>query len=315
MTRVILFGTPEYAKEVLKTIDNMDDIAVVAVVSQPNKAIGRSHSKLVVTPTAKYAEENNIKLFQPVKPIEIITELIDLKADIVITAAYGKIIPEAMLESIANHKWFNMHASLLPAYRGGAPIQYSIMNGDDKTGVTLMEMEKGMDTGDMISKSYVDITEDDNLETLTTKLQLSAAQLLKSNISSLANGKYEKEKQDESLVSFAWNITQKDCEIDWNNSAYSIKNKVRAVYPKMQAFTKLGDEKLKITKVEIVSSVTDAPNIQPGEIFTTKKFMFVKTSDAWIKVLEVIPSGKKKMDASSYLNGKRNIISEIGKFN
>lgn len=311
--KVLFFGTPEYAKEVLDKLYKNDYVEIVGVVSQPNKSIGRSKSNIIDTPTAKYAKDNNLEIYQPNKLLDSFEQLKELNPDMCITAAYGKIIPEKMLKEIAGHKWYNLHASILPKYRGGAPIQYAIMNGDRKTGISLMKMEKSMDTGDVLFSSVVNIDSEDNLETLTKKLQASAANLVSENILRLFNKDFTSKAQKDNLATFAWNIKQKDCEINWNNKSIDIINLVRAVYPKMSAYTLLDEKKLKVNFAKLVID-DDLPNSKPGEIYFTKKRLFVKTLDNWIEIIKVIPEGKKEMDIPSFINGYRKILDNISKF-
>ncbi|NQX83830.1 MAG: methionyl-tRNA formyltransferase [Mycoplasmataceae bacterium] len=310
--KVLFFGTPEYASKVLDKLNNNKYVEIVGVVSQPNKSIGRSKSNISDTPTAKYAKDNNLALYQPNKLLEAFKELKELNPDMCITAAYGKIIPEKMLDEIAEHKWYNLHASILPKYRGGAPIQYSIMNGDSQTGISLMKMEKTMDTGDVLFSSVVDIESNDNLETLTKKLQVSAANLVSENILRLFNKDFISKPQNNDLATFAWNIKQKDCEINWNKNSIDIVNLVRAVYPKMSAYTFLDGKKLKINSTKLADN-SDLPNSKQGEVFFTKKKLFVKTNDNWIEIIKLVPEGKKEMDAASFINGYNKILDNISK--
>ena len=319
--KVVFLGTPNYALSVLKSLYSLKNVEILAVVSQPNKKQGRNHSKVLDTPTANFAKNKNILLFQPNKVIEIEQDLIKLNPDLVITAAYGKIIPESMLNSIADKKWFNLHASLLPKYRGGSPISKAIENQDTKTGVTLMIMEKEMDSGDMIDKLETKISISENLETLTLKLQDLAAKLITKNITNLYNGSYHQTKQDLNKVSFANNIKKEDCLINWNLSSEKIDCKIRSTYPKEYAYTFLDKKEIKILNIEIFKSKSDCFDLnqnlklKPGAIFINDKKLFARTKNGFIEIKKLMISGKKETDAASFINGYKKQIEKISKFN
>ena len=304
--KVLFMGTPKFACNVLQgLIDNYD---VVGVVSQPDKEVGRK-KVLTATPIKELALNNNIKVLQPIKIRNEYEEILALEPDIIVTCAYGQIIPKEILD-YPKYGCINVHASLLPKYRGGAPIHRAIMNGDSETGITIMYMDEGMDTGDMISKKSIPIEEDDNLETLSDKLSVLGSELLLETLPSIIDGSCKREKQDENLVSYAYNINRDEEHIDFNKTSREIYNLVRALSPSIGAYALLDDERLKVYKTRIGSNKYD--NI--GTINTIyKDGISISTNDGEIILEEIQPFGKKKMDVSSYLNGidKDKLIGKV----
>lgn len=304
--KVVFMGTPEFALNVLQgLIDNYD---VVGVVCQPDKEVGRKRV-LTPPPVKELALKYGIKVLQPIKIRKEYEEILNLEPDIIITCAYGQIIPKEILD-YPKYGCINVHGSLLPKYRGGAPIHRAIMNGDKETGITIMYMDVGMDTGDMISKRSINIEEDDNLETLSDKLSVVGRDLLLETLPSIFDGTCDREKQDESEVSYAYNITSEEEHIDFNKSSKEIYDLVRGLSPSIGAYSLLDEERLKIYKTRIGTEKYD--NI--GVINTVyKNGIGVSTSDGEIILEEIQPFGKKKMDVASYLNGidKNTLIGKV----
>ena len=248
--KIVFMGTPKFAVPVLEML--IEKYGVDLVITQPDKKVGRK--KVLTAPPVKViAEEKGIKVLQPEKisnDENVLLELKELNPDIIITAAYGQLVPETILE-IPKYKCINVHGSLLPKLRGGAPIQYSILEDHGKTGITIMYMVKKLDAGDMISKVEVDILDSDNYESLHDKLSIAGRDLLKETLPNIFTGNIAPEKQDDSLATFARNILREDEKIDWNKSARQIFNQIRALDPTPGAFTYLDENVLKIWNSEL----------------------------------------------------------------
>ena len=288
-------GTPDFACPVLKWL--IDNTNVVLVVTKEDKEVGRNH-ELTYTPVKKLALENNIDVFQPVKirnDFEIISEI---NPDIIITCAYGQIIPKEVLD-IPKYGCINVHASILPKYRGAAPIQWALLNGDEKTGVTLMYMDEHMDTGDIIDIKEYTIKDTDNVGTLHDELSKLGVELLKENLSKIANGTNTRIKQDDELSCLAPMIKREDELLDFNNNGKSIINKIRAFNPWPLAYFKLNNEDIKIIEAHYIHK----DNTKVGHIIYDKKQMGIECNDGIIYLDTIKPFGKKAMNIESYLNG------------
>ena len=240
-------GTPEFSVNVLNGL--IDNYEVVGIVSQPDKEVGRKKI-LTPTPTKEVGLKNNIKVIQPKKIRKEYQEVLDLKPDMIVTCAYGQIIPEEILD-YPKYGCINVHASLLPKYRGGAPIHRAIINGDSETGITIMYMDKGMDTGNIISQEKIKIEDDDNLETLSNKLSVLGTELLLKTIPSILDGTNESIKQDESLVTYAYNIDREEEKIVFNKTSKEINNLVRGLSPMIGAYFMIDNERMKVYKCRI----------------------------------------------------------------
>lgn len=293
--KVIFMGTPDFSVPILEYL--IKNTNVVLVVTQPDKEVGRK-KEITFSPIKKKAIEYGIDVFQPIKikkDFEIISEI---NPDIIITAAYGQIIPQGILD-IPKYGCINVHASLLPKYRGAAPIQWCLLNGEEKTGVTLMYMDKGMDTGDMIDKKEYTILPGDNVGSLHDKLSLLGVDLLKDNLPRIINDTNSRIKQDDSLATYAPMITREDEHLDFTKSGIEIINKIRALNPWPLSNIIINDVELKIIDaIFIPKEGTD-----PYKITYLKKEMLIDCIDGQISLLQVKPNGKKIMDISSYLNG------------
>ena len=305
--RVVFMGTPDFSVPVLQgLIDNYD---VVGVVSQPDKRVGR-HMELRNTPVKELALNYNIPVLQPIKIREEYKEILDLEPDIIITCAYGQIIPKEILD-YPKYGCINVHASLLPKYRGGAPIHRSIINGDKKTGITIMYMDVGMDTGDIISQDEVEILDSDNLESIHDKLSLLGRDLLLSTLPSIFDGTNDRLKQDESLVEYAYNIQREEEHIDFNKTSREVFNLIRGLSPVPSSNAIIFNEEMKILESKIGSGNYSGTC---GEIVDiNKEGIVVKTSDGSIILTKIKPFGKKLMDANSYVNGigRDKLIGEV----
>ena len=307
MTRVVFMGTPDFSVPVLETIIR-EGYEVVGVVTQPDRPVGRKRI-LTPTPVKQKAMEHGIPVFQPEKIKEDYDQVLALNPDLIVTAAFGQIIPKILLDA-PKHGCINVHASLLPKYRGGAPIHKAIIDGETETGVTIMYMDVKMDTGDMISKVVVPIGEKDHTGSMFEKLSVAGAELLKETLPKLLAGEIEATPQNHEEATFAWNIKREDERIDWYKPATTLYNQVRGLHPWPVAFTQLDDLAVKIWWAEPNNHLYDA---EPGTIVKVEKDGIVVAcgDHAGLKITDIQISGKKRMDVASLLNGSHPI--EVGK--
>ena len=310
--KIVFMGTPKFAVPVLEML--IEKYGVDLVITQPDKKVGRK--KVLTAPPVKViAEEKGIKVLQPEKisnDENVLSELKELNPDIIITAAYGQLVPETILE-IPKYKCINVHGSLLPKLRGGAPIQYSILEDHEKTGITIMYMVKKLDAGDMISKVEVDILDSDNYESLHDKLSIAGRDLLKETLPNIFTGNIAPEKQDDSLATFARNILREDEKIDWNKSAREIFNQVRALDPTPGAFTYLDENVRKIWSSEVVDLEENFSSKKVGTIIKQdKKHIYLLCGENTVlKVKELQISGKKRMPVVNFLSNKKDYVGTI----
>lgn len=301
-------GTPEFAIAPLKVLIE-EQFNVVAVVTQPDRPIGR---KRVITPTPvkEVALQHGIPVLQPerLRSADAVAEIKALQPDLIVTAAYGQILPASIL-NLPQHKCINIHASLLPRYRGGAPIQYALINGDEKTGVTLMYMAEGLDTGDMISRVEVPIEDGDDVGTLFDKLSAAGAELLRETLPKLLAGEIEAVAQNDAEASYAPNISRDDERIDWKRSARDVFNQVRALHPWPIAFTMWDGERLKVWACKLQSetqaSLADTKrDALPGTVLQcTDDGIEVMTGQGTVWLTKIQPSGKRAMDVAQFVRG------------
>ena len=305
--KVIFMGTPNFAVPVLEGL--IENYEVVLVVSQPDKRVGRKQ-ELRNTPIKEVALKNNIPVFQPTKIREDYEEIINLNPDIIVTCAYGQIIPKVILDC-PRLGCINVHASLLPKLRGGAPIHKAIIDGYKTTGITIMYMDVKMDNGDIISQKEIEITDSDNLESLHDKLSVLGKELLLETLPSIIEGTNTRTKQNEADVTFAYNITREEEHIDFNKTSREVFNLIRGLSPVPGSNAILFDNEMKIYE-SIINDKKYSGN--PGEIVDiTKQGIVVKTGDSSITITKLKPFGKKMMDASSYVNGigKDKLIGKV----
>ena len=294
--KIMFMGTPEYALPVLEALDKEYDL--VAVVTQPDSFVGRK-KKLTKSPVKIYAEEHNIKILQPVKLRNEIELVNGIDCDIIITCAYGQIIPEDILYKPKYHT-VNVHGSLLPKYRGGAPIEHAILNGEKKTGITIMYSDKGMDSGDIISQEEIDILDTDNLDTLKEKLSILGKDLLIKKLPDIINNKASRIKQNENEVTYAPIIKREDEYLNFNDKATNIHNKVRALSTN-GTYVVLDNQEIKIFETKINDNIIDSI---PGTITNIyKDGIGVATKDNEIVITKLQIPGKKIMLVKDYLNG------------
>lgn len=299
--RVIFMGTPDFATGTLEEIV-LAGHEVVGVVTQPDKPKGRGKT-LMPTPVKEVAIKYNLPVYQPkkVREPEFVEVLRGLKPDVMVVAAFGQIISKEILE-MPKYGCINVHASLLPAYRGAAPIQWAVINGDKESGVTIMQMDEGIDTGDMIEKVVVPIAEDETGGSLFDKLSQAGAKLCVKVLQDLEDGKAVREKQpEESTTHYAGMIDKKMGVIDWEKSAKEIEQLIRGLNPWPSAYTKLQGKNLKIWKAAVLPEHSQEA---PGQITeVTKDSIVVQTGQGRLKILELQLEGKKRMDVASFLRG------------
>ncbi|MBO6145413.1 MAG: methionyl-tRNA formyltransferase [Bacilli bacterium] len=305
--KVIFMGTPDFSVAPLEKINELYD--VILVVTQPDKEVGRK-KEIKFSPVKEFAIENNIEIFQPVKIREDYKRIIDLNPDIIITCAYGQIIPKEILEC-PKYGCVNIHASLLPKLRGGAPIHKAIINGYDKTGVTIMYMDEKMDSGDIIYQEEIPILDTDNAGTLFDKLSVLGSNMIIKVLPDIIEGSNNRIKQNEDEVTYAYNITREEEKIDFNKSTREVFNQIRGLYPWPVGYSTLDDKKIKIFSSQIGNSNKEAKN---GEIINIyNDSIGIKTSDGEILIKEIQLEGKKRVSVKDYLNGIQDKNSLIGK--
>lgn len=296
-TKVIFMGTPEFAVPVLQTL--IDNTEVVLVVTQPDKLVGRN-KVLTPPPVKQLALENNIEVFQPTKIREDYERITSLNADLIITCAYGQIIPEEILNN-PRLGCINVHASLLPRLRGGAPIHHAIIDGEEKTGITIMYMDKKMDTGDIISTVEYKIKDTDNVGTLHDELSKLGSELLLQTVPSIVDGTNNRTPQNHDEATYAWNIKREEEHVTFNRPSKEILNQIRGLNPWPTANAIILDQEVKILEAYIGEKDS---KLSPGIVCEINKDNFaITTNDKIIHITKVKPFGKKIMDARDYING------------
>ena len=295
--KVIFMGTPTFAVPILNKL--IEETNVILVVSQPDREKDKK-GNILPTPIKKVALENNIEVFQPINIKESYKEIILKEPDIIITCAYGQIIPEAIL-TYPKYGCINVHGSLLPKLRGGAPIHHAIINGEEKTGITIMYMDKKMDSGDIISQEAIEIKENDNLDLVYEKMSQLGANLLIKTLPEIINGTNKRIKQNELEVTFGYNITKEEEKIDFNKNAQEIHNRIRGLSSMPGAYCLFEDKRLKIYTSEITEKKS---NDIPGKIVKIDKTgMYINTKDYIIKILDIKLEGKKRCLIKDFVNG------------
>ena len=298
--KVIFMGTPDFSVGTLEALVEAGH-EVCLVVTQPDKPKGRG-KEMQFTPVKEAALAHGIEVYQPrkIREPECVEKLKQYNADIMVVIAFGQILPKEILE-MTPYGCVNVHASLLPKYRGAAPIQWSIIDGEEVTGVTTMQMDEGLDTGDMLLKTEVPITAEETGESLHDKLAEAGAALCVETLAKLQEGSIVPEKQGESPTAYAKMLDKKLGNIDWTTSAVAIERLVRGLNSWPSAYTHWNQKVMKIWKAEVVA---DNSGKEPGEVAKVEKDGFyVQTGDGLLKVLELQIPGKKRMDAGAFLRG------------
>ena len=309
MLNILFMGTPDFARDSLEAVYNAGH-NILGVVTNPDRPKGRG-MKLVASPVKEFAIEKKLKIFQPEKVKkneEFISQIKDMNPDVICVVAYGKILPKEILD-IPKLGCINVHGSLLPKYRGAAPIQWAVLNGDKKTGITTMYMDIGMDTGDMILKQEVEIGENETTGELWDRLSKIGGKLLVETLKQIENGTAPREKQGEDF-SVAPMLNKEMAKIDWENkTAQEIKNLVRGLNPIMGAYTFLNGSKIKFWKVDIAKNIGyDEDNIQifkNGTVLVSdqRDGLFIKTKKGILSVLEIQGENAKRMSINDFLRG------------
>ena len=296
--RVVFMGNPEFAIPTLKSLQKSRH-EILAVVSNKPKRMGRGKA-FKSTPVGKYAKENNIKLLEPAKLKEkvFINELKKMKADIFIVVAY-RILPKEIIK-IPIHGAVNLHVSLLPKYRGAAPIQWALMNGDKETGVTIFQISRKVDTGDILAQEKFPIFDDDNMLTLGTRLCNFGADIIIETIGKIEDGSIKGVKQNQETVSFAPKITKEMRYIDWSWPCHKIHNWVRGLSPQPSMYTTFNGKIIKVFK----TFVENGPQCSPGVVFQINNdSILVGTGNGLLGLLEIQLEGKKKLLIRDFLKG------------
>ncbi|MGN1342008.1 MAG: methionyl-tRNA formyltransferase [Bacilli bacterium] len=297
--RAVFMGTPSFAVPILKAL--IDTMNVVMVVCQPDREKDRK-GNIIYSPCKKLALDNNIEVFQPLNIRDEYQEILDMKPDIIITAAYGQIIPSVILD-YPKYGCINVHGSLLPKLRGGAPIHHAIINGDKEAGVTIMYMDKKMDAGDIISQRSILIGDNTTLDELYSKLSLLGRDLLIDTLPSIIEGTNDRIKQDEEAVTFGYNITKEEEKINFNDTCDNVHNKIRGLSSDPGSFTIINGKRMKVYLSERTNILSKN---KPGVIEDiTKDGIFVNTNDYLIKLKDIKLEGKKRCLVHEFINGIR----------
>lgn len=297
--RIIFMGTPEFA---VPAIDALIEAGheIAAVFSQPDKPKGRGYT-LTPPPVKVKAQEHGIPVYQPttMKDGEALKIFEEIKPDVAVVIAYGKILPKDLLDA-PKYGCINVHASLLPKYRGAAPIQWSVIDGEPKTGVTTQQMDAGLDTGDMLMKRETPIGPDETAGELHDRLSEMSAALIVDTLAALEQGQLKPEKQDDSMSCYAKMLTKELCAVDWSRNAQEIHNQIRGLSPWPVATAVLEGRKLKIHR----SALSEAENeaAAPGEVISLEP-LTVQCGSGALELLEIQAEGKKRMKAADYLRG------------
>ncbi len=303
---IIFMGTPDFAVPTLEKLISSEH-TVSAVYTQPDKPRGR---KMVLTPpeVKVVALENNIPVYQPAtfKDEQVMAQLSDLKPDVIVVAAYGKLLPKSVLD-LPKYGCVNVHGSLLPKYRGAAPIQRAVLDGEKVTGVTTMQMAEGLDTGDMLLTYETEILPDETSGELFDRLAIAGADLLLDTLTALQNGTVTPKQQDDSLSTYAKMIDKSMCPIDFTQTAQQVHNQVRGLKPWPVATAEINGKRLKIHKTAVSTLKGNA-----GEVVCLNP-LTVACADYSVEILELQPEGKKAMDCKAYLAGNK--INLKDKFN
>lgn len=305
MKRIVFMGTPDFSVPILKQLIT-SEYEVVLVVTQPDRPKGRK--KIITPPPVKVeAEKHGIPIFQPEKIRHEYEEILNYRPDLIVTAAYGQILPKELLDG-PTYGCINVHASLLPELRGGAPIHYAIMEGKEETGITIMYMVEKLDAGDILTQRSIPIEHDDHVGSLHDKLSQLGAELLQETLPQVFAGTLTPIKQDNSKATFASNIKREQEKIDWNKSNIEIYNHIRGLHPWPVAFTTYEEKVMKIWWGEPVDRHFEG---KPGEIVSIdqQEAIIVVCGDGkGIRITEIQPAGKKRMLVKDYLQGSSNRI-------
>lgn len=307
MTKIVFMGTPAFSAPILTALIEAG-YDVLAVVTQPDRPVGRKRV-LTPPPVKEVAMAHDLEVLQPEKisGSPEMARVIELAPDLIVTAAFGQFLPEKLIQS-PKYGAVNVHASLLPKYRGGAPVHYAIMNGEKETGVTIMEMIKKMDAGDIITQATVSVDSEDNVGTMFDKLSVLGKDLLIDTLPDYLSGKVTGSAQDESQVTFSPNISREEESIDWTKTATEVRNQVRGMNPWPVAHTLYQDNRWKIFEGTVLSEMNTTE--LPGTIIKADKHdLWIACGQGTVFAVETIqPAGKGKMSVTEFLNGSGKTI-------
>ena len=298
--KAVFMGTPDFAVPTLNAL--IENHEVLAVVSQPDKPKGRG-KKMQPTPVKLAAEAHGIPVYQPakIKDPEFVEFLSTIKADVFVVVAYGQILPQSILD-MPKYGCINIHASLLPRYRGAAPIEWSVINGEKETGVTTMFMAEGLDTGDIIEEAVTEIGAKETAEELRSRLAELGAELILSTMKAVISGDFKRTPQDDSKSNYAVRLSKEMGKADWSLPAVKIERLIRGLRPWPVVYSSLSGRGLKIYAADVVEDMSG----EPGEIIEVgKKNFVVACGKGALRIRMVQPEGKKMMDAASFLNGNK----------
>jgi methionyl-tRNA formyltransferase len=305
--RILFMGTPDFAVPILKTLVE-EQYHVVGVVTQPDRPKGRRR-RLSSPPVKEAAVEFGLPVLQPdrLRDPDAVQQILNLQPDLVVTAAYGQLLPEAILQQ-PKYGCINVHASLLPKYRGGAPIHWAIINGEEKTGISIMYMVKEMDAGDILSQQAIPITQQDHVGSLHDRLSQLGATMIKDLLPSLIKGEVTPVPQDHSQATYAYNIRPEDEWIDWSRTAEQIDCHIRGLHPWPVASTTWNQKRVKIWWAKPLS---ERSTERPGTILKMEKDgITVATGDGVIQITELQLEGKKRMSVADFLGGAKMKVGE-----
>lgn len=308
MTKIVFMGTPAFSVPILEGLLT-EGYEILAVVTQPDRPVGRKKI-ITATPVKEAALKHDLLVLQPEKisGSEELDQIEQLQPDVIVTAAFGQFLPERLLK-VPKIGAINVHASLLPKYRGGAPVHYAIINGEKETGVTIMEMIKKMDAGGVYSQKSIPITDQDDVGTMFDKLSSVGKELLLATLPKIVAGSLQPTPQDESQVTFSPNITREEEVIDWQKTATEINNQIRGMHPWPVAYTSYQGTRWKILKATITAEKTDQA---PGTIIErSKKALKIASGEGTVlQIDELQPAGKAQQTVQAFLNGSGQKVQE-----
>ncbi|MCI8590449.1 MAG: methionyl-tRNA formyltransferase [Clostridiales bacterium] len=308
--KILFMGTPDFAKISLEELQNWSGCDVIGVITQPDKPKGRGYA-LMAPPVKQYAQTQGIPVYQPttLRSEEFYQFLQEINPELIVVAAYGKLLPKEVL-SFPSYGCINVHGSLLPQYRGAAPIQRAIMEGKTETGVTIMMMAEGLDTGDMLKSASVPIGENDDFECIHDRLAKAGAKTLIQTLAEWKEHKITPQPQNDSFATYADKITKDDRKIDFTNTAAQIHNQIRALHPVPIAFTTLHGKNMKVLQSTIIDAAKKTE--KPGTILSLDHdTIAVACSVGILGITRVGPEGKKHMSAGDFIRGRQIKIGDI----